>query len=115
LAADDSYGTGPFLSWLVKRGVEPHVPVLERAARPFLSGRPRSRRKTAEKMSLPETGGSKLHRQLVRKAGRQPKQGGRQAAAEEARDDGLVLCRAPPEGQAGASASRRSRTALTCR
>ena len=30
LAADGSYGTGPFLSWLVERGVEPHVPVLER-------------------------------------------------------------------------------------
>ena len=30
LAADGSYGTGPFLSWLMERGVEPHVPVLER-------------------------------------------------------------------------------------
>jgi hypothetical protein len=28
LAADGSYGTGPFLSWLMERGVEPHVPVL---------------------------------------------------------------------------------------
>jgi hypothetical protein len=24
------HGTGPFLSWLMERGVEPHVPVLER-------------------------------------------------------------------------------------
>ena len=30
LAADGSYGTGPFLSWLMERDVEPHVPVLER-------------------------------------------------------------------------------------
>src|SRR5512147_1204002 len=30
LAADGSYGTGPFLSWLMGRGIEPHVPVLER-------------------------------------------------------------------------------------
>ena len=30
LAADGSYGTGPFLSWLMERGVEPHVSVLER-------------------------------------------------------------------------------------
>jgi hypothetical protein len=28
--AAGSYGTGLFLSWLVERGVEPHVPVLER-------------------------------------------------------------------------------------
>lgn len=30
LAADGSYGTGPFLAWLLKREVTPHVPVLDR-------------------------------------------------------------------------------------
>jgi len=30
LAADKSYGTGPFLSWLLDRKVEPHIPVLDR-------------------------------------------------------------------------------------
>jgi hypothetical protein len=30
LAADKSYGTGPFLSWLLDRQVEPHIPVLGR-------------------------------------------------------------------------------------
>jgi hypothetical protein len=30
LAADKSYGTGPFLAWLLKRDIAPHVPVLDR-------------------------------------------------------------------------------------
>ena len=30
IAADGSYGTGPFLAWLLKREVTPHVPVLDR-------------------------------------------------------------------------------------
>lgn len=30
LAADKSYGTGPFLAWLLKREIAPHVPVLDR-------------------------------------------------------------------------------------
>ncbi|SHI08912.1 IS1182 family transposase [Marivita hallyeonensis] len=30
VAADGSYGTGPFLAWLLKRKVAPHVPVLDR-------------------------------------------------------------------------------------
>jgi hypothetical protein len=30
LAADGSYGTGPFLSWLKKNGIEPHIQVLDR-------------------------------------------------------------------------------------
>ncbi|MEL6516024.1 MAG: IS1182 family transposase [Pseudomonadota bacterium] len=30
VAADGSYGTGPFLAWLLKRKVTPHVPVLDR-------------------------------------------------------------------------------------
>ncbi len=30
LAADGSYGTGPFLAWLLKREVAPHIPVLDR-------------------------------------------------------------------------------------
>jgi len=30
LAADGSYGTGPFLAWLLKRDIAPHVPVLDR-------------------------------------------------------------------------------------
>ena len=32
LGADKSYGTGPFLTWLLVRGVTPHVPVLDRTA-----------------------------------------------------------------------------------
>lgn len=30
LAADGSYGTGPFLAWLLNRQVTPHIPVLDR-------------------------------------------------------------------------------------
>ncbi len=30
LAADKSYGTGPFLAWLIDRNVTPHMPVLDR-------------------------------------------------------------------------------------
>ena len=30
VAADGSYGTGPFLAWLLKREVTPHVPVVDR-------------------------------------------------------------------------------------
>jgi transposase len=30
IAADGSYGTGPFLAWLLKREVTPHIPVLDR-------------------------------------------------------------------------------------
>ncbi len=30
LAADGAYGAGPFLSWLIERKVQPHIPVLER-------------------------------------------------------------------------------------
>lgn len=30
ISADGSYGTGPFLAWLLKRDVTPHVPVLDR-------------------------------------------------------------------------------------
>mgnify|MGYP001435550687 CR=1 FL=1 len=30
LAADTGYGTGRFLTWLLGRGIEPHIPVLER-------------------------------------------------------------------------------------
>ena len=30
VAADGSYGTGPFLAWLLRREVTPHVPVLDR-------------------------------------------------------------------------------------
>jgi transposase len=30
LAADTGYGTGRFLTWLLRRGIEPHIPVLER-------------------------------------------------------------------------------------
>ncbi len=30
LGADGSYGTGPFLTWLLARGVDPHIPVLDR-------------------------------------------------------------------------------------
>ncbi len=32
LAADKSYGTGPFLAWLLARGTAPHIPVLDRTA-----------------------------------------------------------------------------------
>jgi transposase len=30
MAADQSYGTGPFLAWLLERKIEPYIPVLER-------------------------------------------------------------------------------------
>lgn len=30
VAADQSYGTGPFLAWLLERQIEPYIPVLER-------------------------------------------------------------------------------------
>ena len=30
VAADGSYGTGPFLAWLLKREITPHVPLLDR-------------------------------------------------------------------------------------
>jgi len=30
LAADKSYGTGPFLTWLTKRAITPYIPVLDR-------------------------------------------------------------------------------------
>ncbi len=30
IAADGSYGTGPFLAWLLQRDVTPHIPVLDR-------------------------------------------------------------------------------------
>jgi transposase len=33
LAADTTYGTGPFLTWLIERQVEPHVPVRAGSAR----------------------------------------------------------------------------------
>ena len=32
LGADKSYGTGPFLTWLLARDVDPHIPVLDRTA-----------------------------------------------------------------------------------
>jgi len=32
LGADKSYGTGPFLTWLLARGTAPHIPVLDRTA-----------------------------------------------------------------------------------
>ncbi len=32
LGADKSYGTGPFLAWLLARGTAPHIPVLDRTA-----------------------------------------------------------------------------------
>ncbi|WP_339857683.1 IS1182 family transposase [uncultured Nisaea sp.] len=35
LAADKSYGTGPFLSWLFDRDVTPYIPVLDRKAQTF--------------------------------------------------------------------------------
>jgi len=31
LAGDKSYGTGPFLAWLIERNVTPHIPVLDRS------------------------------------------------------------------------------------
>jgi Transposase DDE domain len=30
VAADQSYGTAPFLAWLLERGIEPYIPVLDR-------------------------------------------------------------------------------------
>jgi len=30
IVADGSYGTGPFLAWLLRRDVTPHIPVLDR-------------------------------------------------------------------------------------
>jgi transposase len=30
VAADQSYGTAPFLAWLLERGIDPYIPVLER-------------------------------------------------------------------------------------
>jgi hypothetical protein len=30
IAADQSYGTEPFLAWLLEREIEPYIPVLER-------------------------------------------------------------------------------------
>lgn len=35
IAADKSYGTGPFLSWLFDREVTPYIPVLDRKAQTF--------------------------------------------------------------------------------
>ena len=35
IAADKSYGTGPFLSWLLEREVTPYIPVLDRKAQTF--------------------------------------------------------------------------------
>lgn len=32
IAADKSYGTGPFLSWLLERKITPYIPVLDRTA-----------------------------------------------------------------------------------
>lgn len=32
IAADKSYGTGPFLSWLLERNITPYIPVLDRKA-----------------------------------------------------------------------------------
>lgn len=32
LGADKSYGTGPFLTWLLARGMDPYIPVLDRTA-----------------------------------------------------------------------------------
>lgn len=37
VAADGSYGTGPFLAWFLKREVTPHVPVLTASIRPKAS------------------------------------------------------------------------------
>jgi hypothetical protein len=31
LAADTAYGSGGMLAWLTQRGIEPHIPVLDRA------------------------------------------------------------------------------------
>ena len=30
LAADKAYGSGEFLSWLLERGIQPHIPVIDR-------------------------------------------------------------------------------------
>lgn len=35
IAADKSYGTGPFLSWLFEREILPYIPVLDRKAQTF--------------------------------------------------------------------------------
>jgi len=35
IAADKSYGTGPFLSWLLKREITPYIPVLDRKSQTF--------------------------------------------------------------------------------
>lgn len=35
IAADKSYGTGPFLSWLLERKITPYIPVLDRKAQTF--------------------------------------------------------------------------------
>ena len=35
IAADKSYGTGPFLSWLFEREITPYIPVLDRKAQTF--------------------------------------------------------------------------------
>ncbi len=35
IAADKSYGTGPFLSWLLEREITPYIPVLDRKAQTF--------------------------------------------------------------------------------
>lgn len=32
LAADKAYGSGPFLAWLERRGIEAHIPVIDRSA-----------------------------------------------------------------------------------
>lgn len=33
LIADSAYGSGPMLDWLVKRSINPHIPVLDKAGR----------------------------------------------------------------------------------
>lgn len=35
IAADKSYGTGPFFSWLLDREITPYIPVLDRKAQTF--------------------------------------------------------------------------------
>ncbi|MFK7878004.1 MAG: hypothetical protein AB8B71_19905 [Paracoccaceae bacterium] len=35
IAADNSYGTGPFLSWLLERKITPYIPVLDPKAQTF--------------------------------------------------------------------------------
>lgn len=35
IASDKSYGTGPFLSWLLERKITPYIPVLDRKAQTF--------------------------------------------------------------------------------